>query len=44
MTGFFLDGRSFARVAQRVLTEDKLRLAVVGPHRSDKALRRLLRF
>jgi predicted Zn-dependent peptidase len=33
-----------ARVAQRVLIEDKLRLAVVGPHRSDKALRRLLRF
>lgn len=33
-----------ARVAQRVLEEDKMRLAIVGPHRSDKLLRKLLRF
>jgi predicted Zn-dependent peptidase len=33
-----------ARVAQRLLTEDKLNLAVVGPHRSDKPFRKLLRF
>jgi len=33
-----------ARVAQRLLTEDKLNLAVVGPHRSDRAFRKLLRF
>jgi predicted Zn-dependent peptidase len=33
-----------ARVAQRVLEEDQLRLAIVGPHRGDKLLRRLLRF
>ena len=33
-----------ARVGQRVLDPDKLRLAVVGPHRSDKLFRKLLRF
>lgn len=33
-----------ARVAQRVLTEDRLKLAVVGPHRGDKAFHKLLRF
>ena len=33
-----------ARVAQRLLDEDKLKLAVVGPHRSDRFLRKLLRF
>ena len=33
-----------ARVAQRVLEEDQMRLAIVGPHRSDKLLRKLLRF
>ena len=36
--------KDVARVAQRVLNEDQMRLAVVGPHRSDKALRKLLRF
>jgi predicted Zn-dependent peptidase len=39
-----VEAADVARVAQRVLNEDKLRLAVVGPHRSDKSLRRLLRF
>ncbi|HEU0020687.1 MAG TPA: pitrilysin family protein [Dehalococcoidia bacterium] len=33
-----------ARVAQRVLEEDQMRLAIVGPHRGDKLLRKLLRF
>jgi predicted Zn-dependent peptidase len=33
-----------ARVAQRVLEEDQMRLAIVGPHRGDKLLSRLLRF
>ena len=33
-----------ARVAHRLFAEDKLNLAVVGPHRSDKAFRKLLRF
>jgi predicted Zn-dependent peptidase len=33
-----------ARVAQRLLNEDKLRLAVVGPHRSERLLRKLLHF
>jgi predicted Zn-dependent peptidase len=33
-----------ARVAQRVLEEDQMRLAIVGPHRGDKLLTRLLRF
>jgi predicted Zn-dependent peptidase len=33
-----------ARVAQRLLNEEKLRLAVVGPHRSDRLLRKLLHF
>ena len=33
-----------ARVGQRVLNEENLRLAMVGPHRSDQALRKLLRF
>ena len=36
--------KDVARVAQRVLDEDQMKLAVVGPHRSDKALRKLLRF
>ena len=33
-----------ARVGQRVLNEENLRLAMVGPNRSDQALRKLLRF
>jgi predicted Zn-dependent peptidase len=33
-----------ARVAHRLLNEDQLRLAVVGPHRGGDSLRRLLRF
>ena len=33
-----------ARVGQLLLDPDKLRLAVVGPHRSDKLFRKLLRF
>ena len=33
-----------ARVGQRVLEEDQMRLAIVGPHRGDKLLRKLLRF
>ncbi|MBM3942545.1 MAG: insulinase family protein [SAR202 cluster bacterium] len=33
-----------ARVAQRLVKEDDLRLAVVGPHRSSQSLRKLLRF
>jgi predicted Zn-dependent peptidase len=33
-----------AQVAQKMLNENKLRLAVVGPHRSDKPLRKLLHF
>jgi predicted Zn-dependent peptidase len=33
-----------ARVAQRVLEEDQMRLAVVGPHRGHKSLRKLLHF
>lgn len=33
-----------ARVTQRLLTEDKLNLAVVGPHRSAEPFRKLLRF
>ena len=33
-----------ARVGQRLLDPDKLRLAVVGPDRSDKLFRKLLRF
>ncbi|MSQ06066.1 MAG: insulinase family protein [Dehalococcoidia bacterium] len=32
------------RVARRLLNEDQLRLAVVGPHRGGDSLRRLLRF
>ena len=36
--------KDVARVAQRVLNEDQMKLAVVGPHRSDKSLRKLLRF
>jgi predicted Zn-dependent peptidase len=33
-----------ARVAHRVLEEDQLKLAIVGPHRGDKSLRKLLHF
>ena len=33
-----------SRVAHRLFAEDKLHLAVVGPHRSDKSFRKLLRF
>jgi predicted Zn-dependent peptidase len=33
-----------AGVAQRLLTQDRLKLAVVGPHRGDKAFRKLLQF
>ncbi len=33
-----------ARVGQRLFQEEKLRLAVVGPHRSDKLFRKLLHF
>jgi predicted Zn-dependent peptidase len=33
-----------ARVAQKVLNENNLRLAIVGPHRSDRSLRKLLHF
>ncbi len=33
-----------ARVGQRVLNEENLKLAMVGPNRSDQALRKLLRF
>jgi predicted Zn-dependent peptidase len=33
-----------ARVARRLLNEDQLRLAVVGPHRGGDSLRRLLKF
>jgi predicted Zn-dependent peptidase len=33
-----------ARVAQRLLTQDNLKLAVVGPHRADKIFRKLLQF
>jgi len=33
-----------ARVAQNLFCQDKLRLAVVGPHRSDKLFLKLLRF
>ena len=33
-----------ARVAKRVLNEDNLRLAMVGPQRSETYLRKLLRF
>ena len=33
-----------ARVGRRLFDPDKLRLAVVGPHRSDKLFRKLLRF
>ena len=33
-----------ARVAQRVLNENQLKLAVVGPHRGDKSFLKLLRF
>ena len=33
-----------ARVGQRLFDPDQLRLAVVGPHRSDKLFRKLLRF
>ena len=33
-----------ARVAQRVLDENQMKLAIVGPHRGGKLLRKLLRF
>ena len=33
-----------ARVARKLFSEDKLRLAVVGPHRSETPFRKLLRF
>ena len=33
-----------ARVARQVLNENNLRLAIVGPHRSDRSLRKLLHF
>ena len=33
-----------ARVADRVLEEDRMRLAVVGPHRGAKRMEKLLRF
>ena len=33
-----------ARVAQNLFCQEKLRLAVVGPHRSDKSFLKLLRF
>lgn len=33
-----------AGVAQRLLTQDRLKLAVVGPHRGDKAFYKLLQF
>ena len=33
-----------ARVAERILTEDRMRLAVVGPHRSTRTLGKLLKF
>ncbi len=33
-----------AKVARRLFDGDKLRLAVVGPHRGDKLFLRLLRF
>ncbi len=33
-----------ARVGQRVLNEENLKLAMVGPRRSDQALLKLLKF
>ena len=32
------------RVAERMLDPDKLRLAVVGPHRGEKTLQKMLKF
>ena len=33
-----------ARVAQNLFCQEKLKLSVVGPHRSDKSFLKLLRF
>ena len=39
-----VDSADVARVAKQVLDQDKLKLAIVGPHRSENSLRKLLRF
>ncbi len=39
-----VSGADVARVAERLLDPDKLRLAVVGPHRGEKTLQKMLQF
>jgi predicted Zn-dependent peptidase len=39
-----VNATEISRIAQQLLAEDKLKLAVVGPHRSEKFLRNLLHF